>query len=144
VVIIGEDALTTISGIVDGNTVAAEIGTGTGEVSYVRTPEGEWVTGADGEWVALEGEPPVAPPLDALAGAGSLTLESGDATWGVFTGVLGPAAGTAQGIPFSLTIEGNQVTEIRYQVDTGGAVGQVITTFSDFGGAGEVTPPEGF
>jgi hypothetical protein len=143
-VLIGEDALTTISGIVDGNTVAAEIGTGTGEVSYIRTPEGEWVTGADGEWVALEGEPPVSPPLDSLADAGSLTLESGDATRGVFTGVLGPAAGAAEGIPFSLTIEDNLVTEIRYQVDTGGDVGQVITTFSDFGGAGEVTRPEGF
>ncbi len=142
VVLVGEQTLTTISGSVDGNSVAAEIATGSTEVSYVRTPDGEWVTTADGEWVALEGEPPVAPPLAALVDAGDLVLESGDGTQGVFTGLLGPAAGPAQGIPFSLTIENGVVTEIRYQVDTGGELAQVITTLSDIGAAGTVSPPE--
>lgn len=143
VVLVGEQTLTSISGIVDGNSVAAEIATGSTEVSYIRTPDGEWVTTADGEWVALEGEPPVAPPLAALVDAGDLVLESGDGDQGVFTGVLGPAAGPAQGIPFSLTIENGVVTEIRYQVDTGGELAQVITTLSDIGAAGTVSPPEG-
>ncbi|HEX5695873.1 MAG TPA: hypothetical protein VFZ15_05775 [Acidimicrobiia bacterium] len=143
VVLVGEQTLTTISGAVDGGSVAADVVTGSGEVSYVRTPDGEWVTGPDGEWVELEGEPPVAPPLGALVDAGNLVLESGDGTRGVFTGTLGPAAGEAQGLGFSLTVESGLVTEVRYQVDTGGEMAQVITTLSDFGGAGTVTAPDG-
>ena len=142
-ILVGEQTLTTIEGIVDGNSVAAAIGTGSGEVSYIRTPDGEWVTGANGEWVALEGEPPVAPPLGVLVDAGDLALVSGDGTTGVFTGVLGPAAGDAQGLPFTLTVEEGLVTEIRYEIDTGGELAQVITTLSEIGSAGSVTAPEG-
>jgi hypothetical protein len=142
-ILVGEQTLTTIEGVVDGNSVAAAIGTGTGEVSYIRTADGEWVTGADGEWVALEGEPPVTPPLGALVDAGDLALVSGNGTTGVFTGVLGPAAGAAQGLPFTLTVEAGLVTEIRYEVDTGGELAQVITTLSEIGSAGSVTAPEG-
>jgi hypothetical protein len=143
VVLVGEQTLTTITGAVDGSSVAAEVVTGSGEVSYIRTPDGEWVTGPDGEWVELEGEPPVAPPLGALVDAGNLVLESGDGTRGVFTGTLGSAAGEAQGLGFSLTVESGLVTEVRYQVDTGGEMAQVITTLTDFGGAGTVTAPDG-
>jgi hypothetical protein len=143
IVLVGEQTLTSIDGVVDGTAVAARIETGASELSYVRTAEGEWVTEADGEWVILEGEPPVAAPLGALADAEQLTLESGDAVQGVFTGVLGPAAGPAQGVPFSLTIENGVVSEIRYEVDTGGEIAQVITTFSEIGAAGTVTRPEG-
>lgn len=142
-ILVGEQTLTTIEGVVDGNSVSAAIGTGSGEVSYVRTPDGEWVTGADGEWVALEGEPPVTPPLGALVDAGDLALVSGNGTTGVFTGVLGPAAGAAQGLPFTLTVEAGLVTEIRYEVDTGGELAQVITTLSEIGSAGSVSAPEG-
>jgi hypothetical protein len=142
-VLVGEQTLTTISGIVDGTSVAADIGTGSGEVSYIRTPEGEWVTGSDGEWVELEGEPPVAPPLGSLVDVDNLVLESGDGTRGVFTGTLGPAAGAARGLAFSLIVENGFVTEVRYQVDTGGEMAQVITTLSDIGDAGKVNPPEG-
>jgi hypothetical protein len=142
-VLVGEQTLTSITGHVDGTSVAAQIETGATELSYVRTAEGEWVTGPDGEWVILEGEPPVTAPLGALADAGQLTLESGGADQGVFIGVLGPAAGAAQGVSFSLTVEGGVVTEIRYEVDTGGEIAQVITTFSDIGAAGTVTKPEG-
>jgi hypothetical protein len=143
VVLVGEETLTSIMGVVDGEAVSAQIATGTSEVSYVRTPEGEWVTGADGEWVELEGEPPVGAPLAALSDAGDFVLESGDASQAVITGVLGPAAGSAQGIPFTLTVEGGQVTEIRYEVDTGGEIAQVVTTLSEFGSAGTVAKPEG-
>jgi hypothetical protein len=143
IVLVGEQTVTTMTGVVDGESVSAEIATGTSEVSYVRTPEGEWVTGPDGDWVALEGEPPVGAPLDALSDAGGLTLESGNATRGVFTGVLGPAAASAQGIEFTITVEDGYVSEIRYQVDTGGEQGEVVTTLSDFGSAGAVTKPEG-
>lgn len=142
-ILVGEQTLTTIEGVVDGNSVAAAIGTGSGEVSYIRTPDGEWVTGSDGEWVALEGEPPVAPPLAALVDAGDLALVSGNGTTGVFTGVLGPAAGAAQGLPFTLTVEAGLVTEIRYEVDTGGELAQVITTLTEIGSAGSVSAPEG-
>jgi hypothetical protein len=143
VVLVGEDTLTTITGVVDGTSVAAEIATGTGVVSYVRTPDGEWVTGPDGEWGALEGESPVAAPLATLADPTDLVLESGDLAGGVVTGRLGPAAGTAQGVPFSLTIENGLVTEIRYQVESSAGPAQVITTLSDIGAAGTVSAPEG-
>ena len=142
-VLVGEQTVTTISGVVDGNSVAADIGTGSSEVSYVRTPEGEWVTGAVGEWVALDGEPPVDPPLAALVDAGGLILQSGDGTTGVITGTLGPAAGSAQGLPFTMTIEQGLIVEIRYDVDTGGENAQVITTLSEIGAAGSVGAPAG-
>jgi hypothetical protein len=143
VVLVGEDTLTTITGVVDGTSVAAEIATGTGVVSYVRTPDGEWVTGPDGEWGALEGEAPVSAPLATLADPTDLSLESGDLAGGVVTGRLGPAAGMAQGVPFSLTIENGLVTEIRYQVESSAGPAQVITTLSDIGAAGTVSAPEG-
>jgi hypothetical protein len=143
VVLVGEDTLTTITGVVDGTSVAAEIATGTGVVSYVRTPDGEWVTGPDGEWGALEGEAPVSAPLATLSDSTDLSLESGDLAGGVVTGRLGPAAGTAQGVPFSLTIENGLVTEIRYQVESSAGPAQVITTLTDIGAAGTVSAPEG-
>lgn len=143
VVLVGEQTLTTINGTVDGTSVSAEVTTGSSELSYIRTPDGEWVTGPDGDWVQLEGEPPVGPPLGALVDATNLVLESGDGGRGVFTGTLGPAAGDAEGVSFSLTVEGGLVSEIRYEVDTGGETAQVITTFSDIGAAGTVSPPEG-
>jgi hypothetical protein len=143
VVLVGEQTLTSIAGTVDGNSVSAEVTTGSSELSYVRTADGEWVTGPDGDWVELEGEPPVAPPLGALVGAADLVVQSGNGEHGVFTGMLGAAAGVAQGVPFSLTIENGLVTEIRYQVDSGGEIAQVITTFTDIGAAGTVSAPEG-
>jgi len=143
VVLVGERTLTTMTGVVDGSSVAAEIVTGTSEVAYVRTADGEWATGPDGEWVELEGTPPVEAPLAGLTDATDLVLESGDAEQGVFTGALGPAAGDAAGLAFTLTLEDGLVTEIRYQVDTGGELAQVITTLSDFGSAGTVSRPEG-
>lgn len=143
VVAVGEQTLTSIAGVVDGTSVAAEITTGTGVLSYVRTPDGEWVTGADGEWAALEGEAPVAPPLAGLADPVEVALESGDGAGGVITGRLGPAAGPAEGVPFSLTIDGGVITEIRYQVESTAGPAQVVTTLSDVGSAGSVSAPEG-
>ncbi len=143
VVLVGEQTLTSMSGIVDGTAVAADITTGASDLSYVRTAEGEWVTGPDDEWVALEGDPPVTAPLSGMTDLAAVEVESGDGLNGVFTGVLGPAAGSAEGLAVSLTLEGGKVVEIRYQVDTGGEVAQMITTFSDFGAAGSVIKPDG-
>lgn len=142
VILVDGETLTEVSGIVDGTSVSATVKVGTSEVSYVRTAEGEWVTGADGEWVALVDEPPVASPLASLGDVSGLTLDSGDANSGVYTGVLGTLAGQAQGVAFTLTIEDGFITEIRYQADTGGQMAEVITTLSDFGSAGTISPPE--
>jgi hypothetical protein len=142
VVMVGEEPVTTINGVVDAGSVAAEIVTGSESLSYVRTAEGEWVTGADGAWVPLEGEPaPVSPPLSALSDATDLVLASGNATDGVFTGVLGPAAGPAQGIPFSVTTKAGLVSEIRYQVESTAGPAVVTTTLTEIGAAGTVTAP---
>jgi hypothetical protein len=81
--------------------------------------------------------------LATLADPTDLSLESGDLAGGVVTGRVGPAAGAAQGVPFSLTIENGLVTEIRYQVESSAGPAQVITTLSDIGAAGTVSAPEG-
>lgn len=135
-------ALTTISGVVDGSAVAADIVTGSSQVSYVHTDEGEWITDADGTWIVLEGEPPVAPPLAGLADPSSLRLTSGDATNGEITGVLGAAAGSASGIDFTVELANGLVTTILYQANIGAETAQVTTTITDVGSAGGVTPPE--
>jgi hypothetical protein len=144
VVSLGEQPVTNITGIVDQGSVAAEITTADRTVSYIRTAAGEWVTAEDGSWVPLEGEiPPSTPPLNALSDSTELRLESGDAISGVLTGILGPAAGTAQGMPFRLTFTNGLVSEISYTVPTQAGDATVTTTLSDIGLAGVVAPPPG-
>lgn len=135
--------LTTITGVVDGTSVAADITTGSSQVSYVHTDDGEWITDAAGTWIALDGgEPPVAPPLAALADASSLAMMSGDATTGEMTGVLGPAAGSATGIGFTVEIGDGMVTKIVYDADIGGETAVITTNITDVGNAGSVNPPD--
>lgn len=136
------ETLTTISGVVDGTSVAADINAGASQVSYVHTDEGEWITDADGTWVALDGEPPVAPPLSALADPSTLAIASGDTNTGEMTGVLGPAAGSATGIEFTVEIVDGLVSQIVYEADIGGATAVVTTSISDVGNAGGVSAPE--
>lgn len=134
--------LTTISGVVDGTAVAADITSGSSRVSYVHTDEGEWITDADGTWIVLEGDPPVAPPLAALADPSSLAIESGDGTNGSMTGVLGPAAGSAKGIDFTVELVDGVVSKIVYEADIGGETAVVTTNITDVGQAGGVSPPD--
>lgn len=136
------ETLTTITGVVDGTAVAADIVTGSSQVSYVHTEDGEWITDADGTWIALEGEPPVAPPLAGLADPSSLVLTSGDANTGVMTGVLGSAAGSATGIEFTVDLVDGLVTKIVYEANIGGETAVVTTTITDVGEAGGVNPPD--
>jgi hypothetical protein len=144
VVSLGEETITNINGIVDAGSVSAEIVTGGRSVSYIRTPAGEWVTNPDGAWVPLEGEPaPATPPLAALSDSTDLRLETGDTNSGVFSGRLGPAAGPAQGLPFSLTIQGGLVSQISYLVEVQAGQASVTTTLADIGSAGAVAPPPG-
>ncbi|MGB8360436.1 MAG: hypothetical protein WCE80_03475 [Acidimicrobiia bacterium] len=138
----GGQALTTITGVVDGTSVAAHISTGSSQVSYVHTDAGEWITDADGTWIVLEGDPPVAPPLTALADPSSLVVQSGDTDSGVVKGVLGPAAGSAAGLGFTVELVEGLVTKIVYEADIGGETAMVTTSISDVGKAGEVSPPD--
>jgi len=134
-------ALTTINGTVDEGSIAAEIATGTGKVSYIRTSEGEWITNADGSWVELDGEAPVAPPLTSLTDPTSLVAaRSGAAT--EVTGVLGASAGNAAGITFTATVANGLVTEIVYRALVTGGEALVTTTITDVGAAGRVEPPQ--
>ena len=138
----GGQALTTITGVVDGTSVAADISTGSSKVSYVHTDAGEWITDADGTWIVLEGDPPVAPPLTALADPTTLLVTSGDAENGVVEGVLGPSAGSAAGLAFTVELVDGLVTKIVYEADIGGETAVVTTSITDVGQAGEVSPPE--
>ena len=139
---VAESPVTTISGVVDAGAVSATIASGTGEVSYVKTGDGEWITDADGNWVVLEGEAPVNPPLDYLADSESLEVVSNDSSGLVLSGVLGPSAGTIAGVPFQVTILDGLLSTITYEGITGGEVAVVTTSLSDVGVAGTVTPPQ--
>ncbi|HLF44168.1 MAG TPA: hypothetical protein VJA46_11685 [Acidimicrobiia bacterium] len=141
VVTVGEQTVTTIQGIVDGVSVAASIMAGTSEVAYVRTPEGEWVTGPDDEWSVLEGEAPAGAPLAGLADVTDLALESADSEMIVILATLGPAAGPAAGTRVSITVSGGLITVIRYQAQSGADTAEVTTTVTGVGSAGAVEAP---
>ncbi len=141
-VVSGEETITTIEGVVDHGSIAATITVGTSYVSYIRTPEGEWIKEADGEWVAAEGEPPVYPPLTALTDATGLTVVSAERPQVVVAGQLGAAAGAAASIPFTTVLIDGLVSEIRYEAESGGTPALVTTTLSEIGTAGVVAAPE--
>ncbi|MEX1124153.1 MAG: hypothetical protein WD895_06590 [Acidimicrobiia bacterium] len=141
VVTIGDQTVTTIQGVVDSESVAAIITAGTSDVAYVRTAEGEWVTGPDDEWSVLEGEAPAGAPLAALADVSDLALESTDSEQLVILATLGPAAGPAAGTRVAITVGGGLITEIRYQTQSGADIVEVTTTVTEVGSAGTVEAP---
>ena len=141
VVTVAAQPVTTIQGVVDGESVAASITAGTSEVSYVRTPEGEWVTGPDDEWSVLEGEAPAGAPLSSLTDVTELTLDSAANDTTVILATLGPAAGPAAGTRVAITVTGGLVTAISYQAQSGADVAEVITTVTEVGSAGTVEAP---
>ncbi len=141
VVTVGDQVVTTIAGVVDGESVAATITTGTSEVSYVRTPEGEWVTGPDDEWAVLEGEAPAGAPLAGLTDASDFALESSNAGLLAVLATLGPAAGPVAGTRVTITLTDGQVTQIRYQAQSGSDLADVTTTITEVGSAGTVEAP---
>jgi hypothetical protein len=141
VVTVADQTVTTIEGVVDGESVSASISAGTSEVAYVRTPEGEWVTGADDEWSVLEGEAPAGAPLSGLTDVTEITLESATSESLVIAATLGPAAGPAAGTRAAITMTGGLVTEIRYQAQSGADIAEVITTVTEAGSAGVVEAP---
>jgi hypothetical protein len=136
------ETVTTIEGIVDQGSIAATISAGTQQVSYVRTKEGEWIKEADGEWVEAEGEPPVSPPLGGLVDAVELAVVSDETDGLVISGRLGPAAGSAAGLPFTTSLVDGLVSVISYEAETGGSLAMVTTVLSEIGTAGLVTAPE--
>ncbi len=140
-VTVGEQTVTTIQGVVDGESVAASIMAGTSQVDYVRTPEGEWVTGPDDEWSVLEGEAPAGAPLSGLADVTDLALEAAGNELFVVLATLGPAAGPAAGTRVAITVSGGLVTEIRYQAQSGADTAEVTTTVTNIGTAGTVAAP---
>jgi hypothetical protein len=141
VVTVADQTVTTIQGVVDGESVAASITAGTSEVAYVRRPEGEWVTGPDDEWSVLEGEAPAGAPLSSLTDVTELTLELADSDRTVILATLGPAAGPAAGTRAAITMIGGLVTEIRYQAQFGADIAEVITIVTEAGSAGVVEAP---
>lgn len=138
---VGEVPLTDIRGSVDGESVAADVTTGTSTISYVRTPEGEWVTGPDEEWAGLDGEPPAGAPLDGLAGAGSIELVGTDGDRVFLSAVLGEAAGPASGIPVTVTVVGGLIARVEYQLQSGPDLATVTTDISEVGSAGSIASP---
>jgi hypothetical protein len=139
---VGDTPVTTIQGVVDGESVAADVTAGTSQISYIRTPNGEWVTGPDEEWSVLEGEAPVGPPLNGLSDVTGLEQESTEGNSRVLLATLGPAAGPAAGARVTMVLVGGLISEIRYQAPSGSDTATVITTVTDVGTAGTVAAPE--
>jgi len=138
---VGDQVITTIQGTVDGESVAASITAGTSDVSYIRTPEGEWVTGPDDEWSVLEGEAPAGAPLAGLADVTDLALESAEGEMMVVLATLGPAAGPAAGTRVAITVNGGLVTQISYQSQSGTDIADVTTVVTEVGSAGTIEAP---
>lgn len=141
VVVVDGATIITISGVVDGASVAATLETGTSIIDYVRTPAGEWVTGPEGEMVPLEGEPPTGAPLDLLEDATEASIDHQDSDATALTATLGAPAGPSAGLRVSITVSGAVVTEISYRAEAEGVVADVTTTVSDVGRAGTVEAP---
>ncbi len=140
-VTVGEAVVTTIDGLVDGSSVQADITTGETTVSYIRTADGEWTRETDGDWVQLEGTPPVEPPLAPMGDPQDVTLIGADGQTLLVTGRLGETAGAAAGVEFSASITDGLISEIAYQAETGGQSAAVATTLSEIGSAGSVETP---
>ena len=141
VVTVADQTVTTIQGVVDGESVAASITAGSSEVAYVRTREGEWVTGPDDEWSVLEGEAPAGAPLSGLTDVTELTLELAESELMVILATLGSAAGPAAGTRVAITVTGGLVTAISYQAQSGADIAEVTTTVTEIGSAGTVEAP---
>jgi len=141
VVTVADQTVTTIQGVVDGESVAASITAGSSEVAYVRTREGEWVTGPDDEWSILEGEAPAGAPLSGLTDVTELTLELAESELMVILATLGSAAGPAAGTRVAITVTGGLVTAISYQAQSGADIAEVTTTVTEIGSAGTVEAP---
>lgn len=141
-VVVGDQVVTSITGVVDGDSIAAEVTAGDTVVSYIRTGEGEWLTDTEGQWVEVDGEPPAAPPLALLADARSFEEVSAEQGTTTLTGTMGEAAGAAAGIPFTVIIIDELITQIQYRAETEGGTAVVATTFTEIGSAGDVTPPD--
>ena len=140
-VTVGGQTITTIQGVVDGESVAASITAGNSEVSYVRTPDGEWVTGPEDEWSVLEGEAPAGAPLAGLTDVSDLAVESGDGALMVILATLGSVAGPGAGTRVAITVKQGLITEIRYQAQSDADTAEVVTSVSEVGSAGTVEAP---
>lgn len=140
-VTVDETAVTTIAGVVDASSVQADITTADTTLSYIRTADGEWTRETDGDWVQLEGAPPVEQPLAPLHEPQEVVLVEDNGETLFVSGRLGEAAGAAVGVGFTATITDGLVTEIAYQAESGGQTATVTTQLSDIGSAGTVEAP---
>jgi hypothetical protein len=133
--------VTSITGTVDGPSMAATIKTGTSAIEYVITPEGEWATGEEGDLVPIEGEPPAVAPLAALMELQEVVVASMAGDQVTVNAILGPSAGPAAGLQVAITIAGEVISRIEYQAEVAGVLAEVVTVLTDVGSAGTVSPP---
>ena len=109
------------------------IRSGSGEVEYLITSDGQWARLPDGEWGALDGPPPTDNPLALLSKPESLEVVDSDANTVRIRGVFTAAALGLSGEPIDVlfTITNGTLTEASYTVDADGAIGTSVTTFSN-------------
>jgi hypothetical protein len=79
--------------------------------------------------------------LAGLADASDLSLEASDGNPLAILATLGPAAGPVAGTRVTITLTGGQVTQIRYQTQSGSDLADVTTTITEVGSAGTVEAP---
>lgn len=144
VVVIGDEVNTTITGVVDGTSFSSTIVTADAVVDYIKTGEGEWVRGADQQWVVLDEPSPAGDPLASLREPLAAEVVRADGSiLEIVATYPGPVLGSdAAEAPVTLVIDNGVVRAIRYDVMVGGSPTRVDTELSDFGAVEPITAPE--
>ncbi len=109
------------------------IRSGSGEVEYLITPEGQWARLPEGEWEELEGPPPTDNPLAALGTPTSLEVLSAAENTVRLRGVYSAEALGLTGDPIEvqLVVTDGSLVEASYTVNVDGNSGTSVTTFSN-------------
>ncbi|GMQ92642.1 MAG: hypothetical protein BMS9Abin12_0119 [Acidimicrobiia bacterium] len=97
---VGDEEAATITGFVIGESAQMDVTSGDGTVTYVITPDASWIRVDDGDWVEVEADGPIEPPLDALAAPDTITIvatnDDGIVALGAYDGANFGSDGTVE------------------------------------------------
>jgi hypothetical protein len=143
-VVIGDVTVTVITGTTYDGAVRASIESGNATVEYLRTADGAWTVGPEGDWIPVDGTVSVSDPLGALAEP--LLVEvlerSEDQTIlrAVYEGdALGLSDPSETDVIISMT--GNVFVSLSYQTLLGGQRATVTTEIRDVDLIEPITSP---
>ncbi len=140
---VNDQEASVVSGRWIGGASQLLIRSGSGEVEYLITAEGQWARLPDGNWEPLEGTPPTDNPLAVLSAPDSLEIVSSDANTVRLRGVFAAETLGLTGVPIEvqLVVTNGTLVEASYTVDGDGAIGTSVTTFSKPSDTTPITVP---